>query len=510
MKIRKLTIDNYRCFKHFEIDFAPGITVLIGKNGSGKTSLINAIKHAVSFIFTKDSAVTNLSKSLSASASNLNIIGFNQLDAHFEYNEEDSLAFGPQYPISISCRAEYKGDNLPEWKLQKNSLGGKLYSTLYKEAYVEFSKKKDLPVLAVFSDSYPHIQTNLSNYAKNTLKSGKSLPVNFGFYQWDAETACTEVWEGRFINTWKEISNLEQSHRLQLQNIEYRKQTAELLESLGLPSDKETIPSNFSPETWQLLKEMRNQALIVKPLYETYRLTQEVQYVVECLKTFSKPISEANANENFEIANILIRPRYKDDYIELQFADGREILFAQLPAGYRRLFSIVLDISYRSYIIKGWHTELFTIPLKVEDVNGIVIIDEIDLHLHPSLEQEVLQRFQRTFPNIQFIVSTHSPLVITNLKTDDGKNKIVQMVEGQSSPSIIPDIYGIDYNYGLTDIMETPARNSEIRYLTDSILRLYRRGNQEKADTKKEELKKLVGKNRFNDIVNDIEKTLKS
>lgn len=53
MKLNKLVIDNFRCFKHYEIEFALGITVLIGKNGTGKSSLIHAIHYALSFILTK-------------------------------------------------------------------------------------------------------------------------------------------------------------------------------------------------------------------------------------------------------------------------------------------------------------------------------------------------------------------------------------------------------------------------------------------------------------------------
>jgi len=49
---------------------------------------------------------------------------------------------------------------------------------------------------------------------------------------------------------------------------------------------------------------------------------------------------------------------------------------------------------------------------------GIVLIDEIDLHLHPQREAEILPKFHATFPNCQFIVSTHSPLVLSQLEAD--------------------------------------------------------------------------------------------
>ncbi|WP_164672451.1 AAA family ATPase, partial [Vibrio cholerae] len=46
---------------------------------------------------------------------------------------------------------------------------------------------------------------------------------------------------------------------------------------------------------------------------------------------------------------------------------------------------------------------------------GIVLIDEIDLHLHPKWQQTIVQKLENTFPNIQFILSTHSPLVLTTV-----------------------------------------------------------------------------------------------
>jgi AAA15 family ATPase/GTPase len=129
---------------------------------------------------------------------------------------------------------------------------------------------------------------------------------------------------------------------------------------------------------------------------------------------------------------------------------------------------------------------------KVENPQGIVIIDEIDLHLHPSLEQEVLQRLQNTFPSLQFIVSTHSGSVITNLNQDNGKNVIISMSAGEEKPYRLPDIYGADPNIVGSDFMGTPYSNHGISEIKESILRLHRRGKIDSAQKKFEELKKIV------------------
>lgn len=51
MKYKKLTIDNFLCFSHFEMCFASGVSVVIGRNGAGKTSLIRALVYSLYFMF---------------------------------------------------------------------------------------------------------------------------------------------------------------------------------------------------------------------------------------------------------------------------------------------------------------------------------------------------------------------------------------------------------------------------------------------------------------------------
>ena len=57
MILKKITIENFRCFKNYEVDITPGITVFIGKNGAGKTSLLNAIRNGLSVFFSNDTTM---------------------------------------------------------------------------------------------------------------------------------------------------------------------------------------------------------------------------------------------------------------------------------------------------------------------------------------------------------------------------------------------------------------------------------------------------------------------
>ena len=59
--------------------------------------------------------------------------------------------------------------------------------------------------------------------------------------------------------------------------------------------------------------------------------------------------------------------------------------------------------------------------IRLKDIKGIVIIDEIDLHLHSSIQSEVLPKLIKKFPNVQFIITSHSPLFIMGMEREFGK-----------------------------------------------------------------------------------------
>ena len=88
--------------------------------------------------------------------------------------------------------------------------------------------------------------------------------------------------------------------------------------------------------------------------------------------------------------------------------DSQKFSFQNLSSGYQAIFNIYSDLLMR--------TEFFNIA--PSELEGIVIIDEIDAHLHISLQKLIFPFFTRSFPKIQFIVSTHSPFVITSTDND--------------------------------------------------------------------------------------------
>lgn len=92
-----------------------------------------------------------------------------------------------------------------------------------------------------------------------------------------------------------------------------------------------------------------------------------------------------------------------DEYLFSQ--GGMEIPFRSLSDGYKAFLGWVTDLLY--------HLDFACerSDLKLDEVPGIVLVDEIDLHLHPSWQMEVIGRLSKAFPRLQFIFTSHSPLI---------------------------------------------------------------------------------------------------
>ncbi|WP_222071513.1 AAA family ATPase, partial [Azospirillum formosense] len=96
----------------------------------------------------------------------------------------------------------------------------------------------------------------------------------------------------------------------------------------------------------------------------------------------------------------------------------------------------------------------------------MVLIDEIDLHLHPQWQRRVVGNLEETFPNCQFIATTHSPQVIGEVAHD----KIQMIKDGKIySPS---RSFGIDSSRVLEEVMDTKSRNAGVEDAISNIARL--------------------------------------
>lgn len=130
----------------------------------------------------------------------------------------------------------------------------------------------------------------------------------------------------------------------------------------------------------------------------------------------------------------------------LQDGIQKKLRIEQLSDGFRTTLAMVMDIAARMAEANPRSID----PLAT---SGVVLIDEVDLHLHPGWQQHILLDLQRTFPNIQFIVSTHSAQVISSVKPEclrviDWQNDTPSLVEidfseGAEAQQVLLDVLGL-------------------------------------------------------------------
>ena len=428
MKIDRIQLHNYRNYRDFSVEFGSEATIFIGKNGAGKTNLIKAIKQLLSFVFSRRKDEPQYSF---ISSSDRNVISFKPLDARYGKDEMEE-EFDYHYPIVNTLYATLDNNEHLDWTFEKDSLTSGLKDSLYRKANLKFweiynNGKSELPVFAYFSDSYPHVNLQLSTTIKELLESGNPLPRNAAYYKWDDDKNCTEIWLQYFIMQYK---------KSRLQNSE--------------------------------------------------EATLFVDAIRKTLINSSMPVSEYNPDMEIVLRDISLDFRGKSEVVMLEYENGNRIPFTELPTGYLRFFSVVLDIACRGYLLN-----------KDCNPDGIVLIDELDLHLHPSVERTILKRFRKTFTRIQWIVSTHSPLVLSAFEQKDASNIIYKISKSENNVVFAPiaNMQGVDASTGLKYTMDTPDDDSRLNDYKQAYDFWKAKGDTEKMSNIKEMIKNIIGDN---------------
>ncbi len=161
-----------------------------------------------------------------------------------------------------------------------------------------------------------------------------------------------------------------------------------------------------------------------------------------------------------------------------------ELIVNQLSDGEKCLLAMVGDLARRLAIANPG------LPNPLEG-SGVVMIDEIELHLHPKWQREIIPALKRTFPNCQFIITTHSPQIISQVKPDsiyilEKTNNGVIAIRPESS-------YGRDSNRILEDLMDTSERPQEIKERLQELFRLIDDGKLTEAREMKKYLVDEIG-----------------
>ena len=174
--------------------------------------------------------------------------------------------------------------------------------------------------------------------------------------------------------------------------------------------------------------------------YAGYRLGHEAVEYILFKKIVSSFITVLEEKKN-------IRVEFSPKQNRLVYVDGESgYQVHNLSAGYQSALCLVMELAYRTALLNP------TLD-SAETLEGIVAIDEIDMHLHPRWQWKILVALRSTFPRVQFIIATHSPIVISSAE----KAKLLLM----KTPNEVkesPNAYG--YNVG--DVLELTQDSVEM------------------------------------------------
>jgi predicted ATP-binding protein involved in virulence len=208
---------------------------------------------------------------------------------------------------------------------------------------------------------------------------------------------------------------------------------------------------------------------------------QEGQPIPE-LEAVKKAMAACYAGAGNSSDHIHFNYMVKSKEIEISYIDHgvpQKMPMKMLSDGVRSTISMVADIAYRMAVL---NPQLFDSVL--ENTPGVVLIDELDMHLHPSWQARIMDDLRHIFPKVQFIVTTHSPSVLTNVKKEH-----ILLLKNHEIFNPINTTYGRKIESILSEIMDVNVRPKEVRDLIEDF---YKTLSDEDYSKAKELLNNLI------------------
>ena len=164
--------------------------------------------------------------------------------------------------------------------------------------------------------------------------------------------------------------------------------------------------------------------------------------------------------------------------------DDEELIVDQLSDGEKCLLALVGDLAWRLAILNDKRSD----PL---EGSAVVLIDEVDLHLHPAWQRKIVPALTRTFPNCQFVLTTHSPQILSHVRPENifglrRVNNRVEMFQPEAA-------YGLDSNRILEDVMGVSERPRLIKEELSELFLSIHEGKLDEAKKKMTDLMQNIG-----------------
>lgn len=419
MKLKNIKITNYRCFKEADIDFDEHVTLIVGKNGVGKTALLDAVAVSVStFLLGIDGGV---SRSILKD------------DARYEFHDLDgTIDPQHQFPASIDSIGDCLDKQNVKWVRSLNSENGK--TTI-----------KDAGEL-----------TNIAKKVQNQIMMGdKSLVLPLISY----------YGTGRLYAQKKEKRNIKSL-------TEFKRQVG-YVDCMAAESNEKLMLNWFQTQTLKSLQKQQKTGVIERPL-----LLRTVEKAI--CRSYERISSSRNTTLIFDLDTHRLA-------LEFETADGRAQRFAmdEMSDGYKNTLSMIGDIAYRMAVLNPALGDRV-----LDETPGVVLIDEVDLHLHPQWQQTILSDLHAVFPNVQFIVTSHAPAVINSVPREQ-----IRILDNGEIYMPAAQTYGRDANSILREVMKVSERPADVVQRLDAFYACMDGNDYEKADKMLAEIEQIVGTN---------------
>lgn len=399
MRIDRLEIKNFKKFSNYVLDLHPQFTLLVGDNGTGKTTILDALAIAagVWLIKVPDSNLVNSRRNILP-----NEIRLEAVDAG------DRTQFIECKPVQVNAAGCIGAQHNIHWLRQIHQGGARTSNTdaqkaveIITQLFEQDRTGEDVwfPVIAYYGAGRAWLP---SNERRKKAKQNGTSPS----HRWDAFYDCFE-------------------ERIRLSDL----------------------------QTWfqkEALAAINRQGRM-RPGYEVVKFA-----ILRCI------------------------PEAKDLWFD---PDRAEVVisianypqpFSHLSAGQKMMVALIADIAIKivtqnaTFLPESIDFDSDDLPCILQKTMGLILIDEIDVHLHPKWQRQVVNDLKTTFPSIQFVCTTHSPFIIQSisqgeLRSLDSKHLQAVEYENQSIEDIAEDI----------QLVEVPQQSLKARELAEATERYF-------------------------------------
>lgn len=378
-RLETLSLNNYRKFETFEISFDDCITVLVGDNSAGKTSILDAACIALGTFLTSFEGAAGPT--------------IMQGDVRYAYRKVGSSSEKKvAYPVDISAEGVILGKPM-RWK---RSLNGSKSRTTIKDAS-EVVKAGKAAHTVVSEGDGDCVLPVLVRYSTDRLWSQSAT-----------RGVESEKYESNRVNGYEQC--------------------------LHASANEARITTWFRKMS---LWEWQNRAE-----------SPEFSSVKNALAFIFK---EASSSEDVEVDFDVQTGELVLAYTDAEGVYHRDPV-GSMGDGCRCTINLVADIARRMAMLNP------SLGDKVLEAPGVVLVDEVDLHLHPLWQAKVLGDLRRVFPNVQFIVTTHAPVVVSSVLKEN-----VRVFDGSRAVLPAAETFGHDANSVLDVVLGGNSRPAEVQ-----------------------------------------------